>query len=48
MDGLIGFLYRQLKQKNIYLLLLATTTMTIMYAWRGSLRDLMFWDVNNK
>lgn len=48
MSGLGSFLYRQLKQKDIYLLFLATTTMTLMFAWRGSIRNTMFWDVNNK
>jgi hypothetical protein len=47
-DGLAGFMLRQLKQKNIYLLFLATTTMTLMFAWKGVIRNELFWDVNNK
>jgi len=45
---MLGFLFRQLKQRNIYLLLLATACMTLMFAWKGVIKNEMFWDVNNK
>lgn len=48
MEGWGGFMLRQAKQKNIYLMFLATATMAVMFAWKGDLRNAIFWDVNKK
>jgi len=41
----LRFILRQLISKNFWLLFLATVTMTLMFAWRGKLRNAIFWDV---
>jgi hypothetical protein len=45
---MLDFLVRELKRKEFYLLWACLTTVTVMFGWRGNLRNTMFWRVNNR
>lgn len=45
MTTLLSFLFREVRKKEFYLLWACISTMTFMFAWRGNLRNEMFWRV---